>query len=289
MKAVVYERYGGPDVVELRDVPDPVPSPREVLVRVRAATVESGDARIRALRVPRGFALPVRLMFGITRPRRQVLGLVFAGEVTAVGAKVTKLSVGDEIFGLGFGLRSHAELLVVREDAAVARKPPSLRWEDAAALPFGGLTTLDFFRRGAVGRGERVLVIGASGAVGVAAVQIAKEQLGCHVTGVCTAGNAELVRSLGADRVIDYAHEDVLKSNETWDAVVDTVGTAPFARSGHLLRDGGRLLAVIATLPEMLGALSVRLATRKRVVAGTGRERAGDLRTLAEMAAAGRL
>lgn len=289
MKAVVYERYGGPEVVGVRDVPDPVPGDREAVVRVRATTVESGDARIRALRVPAGFGLPVRLVFGLWRPRRQILGLVFAGEVVAVGAKVTKLAVGDEIFGQSVEMGCHAELHVVREDAAFARKPPSLSWEHAAALPFGGQTTLDFFRRGAVRSGERVLVVGASGAVGVAAVQIAKHHLGCDVTAVCSGRNADLVRSLGADRVIDYTRQDFTALGESWDVIVDTANTAPFRRSGRALREGGRLLAVLATLPEMLAAPWVRLTTRKRVVAGTGPERAEDLRLLAELATAGKI
>jgi NADPH:quinone reductase-like Zn-dependent oxidoreductase len=289
MKAIVYERYGGPEVVAVRDVPDPVPRDREVLVRVRATTVESGDARIRALRVPAGFGIPVRLFFGVFRPRRKILGLVFAGEVVRVGAKVTKLSVGDEIFGSSFRMGCHAELRTVPEDGVFARKPPSLSWEEAAALPFGGQTTLDFFRRGAVQSGERVLVVGASGAVGVTAVQIAKHHLGCEVTAVCSGKNAELVRSLGADRVIDYTREDFTKLGESWDAIVDTAGTAPYGRSKHVLRQGGRLLAVLGTLPELLAAPWVGLTSDKRVVAGTGPEKAEDLRLLAELATQGKL
>jgi NADPH:quinone reductase-like Zn-dependent oxidoreductase len=290
MKAIVYERYGGPEVVEVRDVADPTPRDREVLVRVRATTVESGDARLRALRVPTGFGVPVRLAVGVLGRRKKVLGLALAGEVIAIGARVTKLAIGDEIFGLtGFGLGSHAELCVVHEDAAIARKPASLRWEEAAALAFGGHTVLDFFRRGPVRTGERVLVVGASGAVGVAAVQIAKHHLGCDVTGVCSGKNAELVRSLGADRVIDYTKDDFTELGETWDVIVDNVGTAPIARSGRVLRDGGRLLAVLGTLPQMLAAPWARMTSTKRVITGTGPERADDVRVLADLAAEGRL
>jgi NADPH:quinone reductase-like Zn-dependent oxidoreductase len=290
VKAIVYERYGGPDVVELREVPDPTPKEREVLVRVRATTVESGDARMRALRVPKGFGLPVRLMFGITKPRRQVLGFSFAGEVVATGTKVTKLAVGDEIFGL-VGSRGgcHAELLALPESAAWAKKPPSVSFEDAAALPFGGHTVLDFFERGGVRGGERVLVVGASGSVGVAAVQIAKNHLGCEVTGVCSAKNAPLVSSLGADRVIDYEREDFAALGESWDVIVDTAGTAPFARSKGVLREGGRLLAVLGTFPEMVGAPWVGLTSDKRVTVGTGPERAENLALLADLAASGKL
>lgn len=289
MKAIVYERYGGPEVVGVREVRDPVPRDREVLVRIHAATVESGDARIRALRVPAGFGIPVRLFFGVFRPRRKILGIVFAGEVVKIGAKVTKLSIGDEIFGSSFRMGAHAELLAVREDAVFARKPAALSWEQAAALPFGGQTTLDFFRRGVVRKGERVLVVGASGSVGVSTVQIAKHHFGCDVTAVCSGKNAELVRSLGADRVIDYTREDFTQLGESWDVIVDTAGTAPFARSRRVLRKGGRLLAVLGTLPEMLAAPWVRLTTDKRVVTGTGPERAEDLRLLAELATQGKL
>ncbi len=285
MKAIVYERYGGPEVVEVRDVPDPVPRAREALVKVRATTVESGDARLRAARVPAGFGVPVRLVIGITGPRRRVLGATFAGEVVAVGAEVTKLAVGDEIFALvGLGMGCHAELRALHEDAAFAHKPASLSFEEAAALSFGGHTALDFFRRGAVRRGERVLVIGAAGSVGLAAVQIAKRHLACDVTAVCSTPNVELVRSFGADRVIDRTREDWAALGETWDVIVDTAGVAPYARSARALRPGGRLLAVLGTLGEMIGGAFVGLTSDKRVISGTGPERAEDLRLLAELA-----
>ncbi len=289
MKAIVYERYGGPDVVAVRDVADPTPREREVLVRVRATTVESGDARMRALRVPTGFGLLVRLALGITAPRRGVLGVTCAGEVVAVGSKVTKLAVGDEIFALvGFAMGCHAELVVLSEDAAIARKPAALSFEEAAALSFGGHTVTDFARRGAMREGERVLVVGASGSVGVAAVQIAKRHLGCDVTGVCSGANAELVRSLGADRVIDYTQQDFTALGESWDVIMDTTGTAPYRRAKRALRPGGRLLAVLGTLPEMIAGAFVGLTSTHRVVSGTGPERADDLRLLAELADAGK-
>jgi NADPH:quinone reductase-like Zn-dependent oxidoreductase len=181
----------------------------------------------------------------------------------------------------------HAEYKCVREDRAVAKKPAALSYEEAAALSFGGTTALDFFRRGRLASGETVLVNGASGSVGSAAVQLAKH-FGAEVTGVCGTSNVELVRSLGATRVIDYTKDDFTKNGETWDVIVDTVGTAPFSRSQSSLKDGGRLLLVLGGLGDLLKAPWVSLTSKKKVIAGPASERAEDLRLLAELAEAGK-
>lgn len=288
MKAIVYDRYGPPDVLHLKEVAKPSVKDDEVLVEVRATTVSSADVRLRAMNLPAGFGLIGRLAFGVFAPRRRILGLELSGVVAAVGKNVTRFEVGTQVFGMaGTGMGCYAELRALREDGAIAKKPSNLSFEEAAAMSFGGTTALDFFRRGKVTSGERVLINGASGAVGTAAVQIARH-LGAHVTAVCSAANLELVRTLGADAVIDYTKEDFSRNGEVYDLIMDTVGTAPFSRCKGSLKAGGRLLLVLAGLPSLVGALWVNATTDKKVVAGPAAERAEDLRLLAELAEEGK-
>lgn len=218
-----------------------MPRDNEVLIKTYATTVTSGDWRARSLNVPVGFGLIARLFFGVSKPRQPVLGTEPAGEIESIGKDVSKFKVGDQVFAFGgAGMGCHAEYKCMPEDGTVALKPTNLTYEEAAALSFGGTTALDFFRRGRLQSGERVLVNGASGGVGTAAVQLAKH-FGAHVTGVCSTANVELVRSLGAIHVIDYTKEDFTDSGGTYDIIVDTVGTAPFSRSKDSLKEGGRL------------------------------------------------
>lgn len=288
MKAFTYRRYGGPDVLEMSERPKPVPGEHELLIRVRATTVSSADRRLRSLDLPRGFGLLGRLALGVTGPRNTILGSELSGEVEAVGRKVTAFRAGDEVFAFtGARLGCHAEYACLREDAAVAPKPPNLSFEQAAALGFGGATMLDYFRRADLRSGEHVLVNGASGTVGSAAVQLAKH-FGARVTGVCSAANLERVRSVGADEVIDYAERDFARGPGRFDVIVDTAGTAPFARSASALAPGGRLLLVLADLPELLKAPWHSWTSGRTVIAGPAAERAGYARQLGELAAAGR-
>jgi NADPH:quinone reductase-like Zn-dependent oxidoreductase len=287
MKAIVYERYGAPDVLELKQVPKPAPKDDELLIRIHATTVTSGDWRARSLELPAGFGLMGRLFFGISKPRQPILGTELAGEVEAVGRNVEKFKVGDQVFAFpGAGMGSYAEYRCMRESGAVARKPANLGYEEAAALSFGGATALDFFKRAKLARGEKVLVNGASGGVGTAAVQLAKH-FGAHVTGVCSAANMEMVRSLGSEHVIDYTKEDFTKNGETYAVIVDTVGTAPFSRVQRSLDEAGRLLVVLGGLADLLGAPWVSLTSKKKVIAGPASERAEDLHFLAELAEKG--
>ena len=267
MRAVVCERYGPPEVLELRDVAKPVPRDGEILVKINATTVNSADARIRALRVPRGLRLPVRLRLGLSGPRQQILGLDLAGEVEATGSSVTRFKPGDRVVGsTGFKFGCHAEYRCLPEAGAVAPIPDGLDYEHAVALSFGGCTALHFLRRGNLERGERILVNGASGAVGAMAVQLAKH-LGAEVTGVCSTRNVELVTSLGADHVIDYSGEDFSQSRERYDVIMDTVGNAPYSRARGSLRPGGRFLMVIGDLKQMIQA-----GFQKNVVGSAAKE-----------------
>lgn len=287
MKAFVCEQYGPPEVLRLREVAAPIPKNNEVLVRIRATTVTTADSRIRAMRMPRGFGLPGRLAFGFAKPRQPVLGSALAGEIVACGKNVTRFKPGDRVFAMsGMRLGCHAEYQCVPEDGAVAHKPPNLEYAEAAALPFGGTTALDFFRRGRLKKGERILINGASGSVGSAAVQLARHR-GAEVTGVCSTPHAELVRALGAQRVIDYTREDFTQSGERYDVIMDIAGAAPFARVRDSLAPGGRLLLVLCGLPEMLKAPWQSLISGKKVIAGPAAERQEDIVLLAELAATG--
>ena len=287
MKAIVYERYGPPDVLELKEVAKPTPKDNEVLIKTHATTVTSGDWRVRSLNVPAGFGLIVRLVFGISKPKQPILGSELAGVIESVGKDVRKFKVGDQVFAFSdASMGCHAEYKCMPQDGAVVLKPPSLSYDEAAALSFGGTTALDFLRRGKLQSGEKVLVNGASGGVGTAAVQLAKH-FGADVTGVCSTANMELVRSLGASHVIDYTKEDFTQNGETYDVIVDTVGTAPFSRSKDSLKAGGRLLMVLAGLPDMLQIPWVSMTSSKKVIAGPVAVRADDLRFLAGLAQAG--
>jgi len=287
MKAVVYEKYGPPDVLEFKDVEKPTPKDNEVQIKTRATTVTSGDWRARTLQVPVGFGFFARMFFGVSRPRQPVLGSELAGDIESVGKDVSRFKVGDPVCAFtGARLGCHAEYKCMPEDGAVALKPPNLTYEEAAALSFGGMTALGFFRTGKLQSGERVLVNGASGAVGTAAMQLARH-LGADVTGVCSTANVELVKSLGAKHVIDYTKEDFTKNGETYDVIVDTAGTAPFSRSKGSLREGGRLLVVLGGLGDMLQAPWVSMTSSKKIVAGPAVGGSEGLRFLAELAERG--
>jgi NADPH:quinone reductase-like Zn-dependent oxidoreductase len=287
MKAAIYQRYGSPDVVELNEVPKPAPKDHEVLIKVHATTVTSGDWRARTLNVPKGFGLISRLFFGVTKPRQPILGTELAGKIESVGPAVSAFKVGDQVFAFsGASMGCHAEYRCMPEDGPLAPKPANLSYEEAAALSFGGTTALDFLRRGKIQKGEKMLINGASGGVGTAAVQLAKH-FGAEVTAVCSTANLDLVRSIGADRVIDYTKEDFARNGETYDLIMDTTGTAPFSRSKGSLKEGGRLLLVLGTLRDMLEIPWTSMTSRKKIVSGPASERKEDLRFLARLAESG--
>lgn len=287
MKVAFVSRYGAPEVVELREMADPVAAVGEVRIRVLATAVTAGDWRIRSGVLPRGFGALRGLALGFGGPRKPVLGTDAAGVIDSVGEGVTRFAVGDAVMAFpGSALGGHADLLVMPAEGRVVRKPAHLSFEEAVALPFGGMTALDFLRRGTVKAGERVLVNGASGNVGSATTQLAKH-LGAHVTAVCSAANAPLVRSLGADEVIDYATTDFTTGPVRYDVVVDTVGNAPYPRARAVLAPGGRLLAVLSDLPATLCAPWAGRAHQHRVIAGPASEKPEDLQELADLATQG--
>jgi NADPH:quinone reductase-like Zn-dependent oxidoreductase len=290
MKAFVCTRYGPPGVLRLDDVAQPAPAADELRVRVRATSVTAADYRIRGLQVPFGFGLPMRLMLGFTKPRIPVLGMNFSGVVERVGAEVTRFRPGDPVFGTtGMRFGACAEYLCIAQDGLVAKIPANRTDEEAAAFPFGALTANYFLRtKGDVRSGRHVLIYGASGAVGTAAVQLAKH-FGATVTGVCGTSNLELVRALGADRVVDYTREDFTAHGGAYDIIFDTVGKAPLARSLEVLKPDGRLLLASAGLPQYARLLWNAMTGGKRAIAGMATENKDDFDALTRLFAAGKL
>lgn len=266
MRAAVFDRFGGPDVLRVTEIATPQPGPKDVLIRVAASTVSAADRRLRARDLPKGLGLLALPVVGLFRPRRRILGMDFAGTVVAVGAAVTRFRPGDEVIGLtGGAFGCHAEYVVVPETAAMAIKPEDLGHADAVALVFGGHTVSECIRQCPIRPGDEVLVNGAAGAVGSAAVQVARH-FGARVTAVTSAGNADLVRSLGADRVIDYRADDFAAGDESYDVIFECVGNAPFERVDRVLKPGGALLQVVVDLKALLGAKGYSRRSGKKVV-----------------------
>jgi NADPH:quinone reductase-like Zn-dependent oxidoreductase len=291
MKAAVYTRYGPPDVLEIKDVEKPVPKDNEVLVRIHATTVCAADWRIR-----KADPFLVRFMNGLWRPKKiQILGAEFAGTVESVGKAVTRFGEGDQVFGSpGFKFGSHAEYVCLPEDAQLAIKPVNMTLEEAAAVLFGGVSALHFLRRAKVQAGQKVLIYGASGSVGVFAVQLAKH-FGAHVTGVCSTANLDLVRSLGADEVVDYTREDFSSAGQVYDMVFDTVGKSGFSRSLKSLKRGGSYVLVggsgriSSILSVILRGAWVSLTGAAKVISGVAHVDAGDQSFLKGLIEAGKL
>jgi NADPH:quinone reductase-like Zn-dependent oxidoreductase len=292
MRAIVCTAYGPPDVLRLRDVPKPVPRDDEALVRIRATTVSAADCELRRFDFAPWIWVPLRLAFGIRRPRRPVLGQELAGDVEAVGKDVRSLKTGDRVFAAtGVGLGAYAEYIRLRENpktGAIATMPANLGYAGAAAVPYGGGEALSFLRKANVRSGQRVLVNGAGGSFGTYAVQLAKD-LGAHVTAVDSAPKLEMLRTIGADRVIDYAQEDFTASPETYDVIFDVVRGTPSARMVRRLTENGWLLMANPGFLQIVRARWAARGTKKRVsFAGSG-PTSEDLAHLRGLVEAGRL
>jgi NADPH:quinone reductase-like Zn-dependent oxidoreductase len=289
MKAIVATGYGSANVLQLTEVDKPVPKANEILVRVRASTVNVGDTRMRSFTVPPMFWLPARLALGFSKPRQPIFGMELAGDVEAVGTAVRRFKVGDQVFAstLEQQFGAHAEYKCLPEDGPMAAKPQQMSYEEAATLAIGAHTALHFLQAGKIRRGQRVLVNGASGSVGTFAMQLAR-YFGAHVTGVCSTRNVALVQSLGADRVIDYTQEDWTKTDEAYDIIFDAVGTTTFAQCKGALKHNGYYLHTVLTGAAIKG-LWYAMTTGKHVVGGTASPRREALEFLKELSEAGQL
>jgi NADPH:quinone reductase-like Zn-dependent oxidoreductase len=291
MKAIVYTEYGPPDVLQLKEVDKPTPKDNEVLIKVHAATVTTGDVNMRGFTfVPKGLGPLPRLAFGIRKPRKNILGTEVAGEIEAVGKDVTLFKEGDEVFGIGSSdLGAYAEYVCRPEDSPLVTKPSNLSYEEAAAVSGGGGTALYFLRDKAhIQSGQKILINGASGGVGTYAVQLAV-YYGAEVTGVCSTTNLELVKSLGADKVIDYTKEDFTKNGETYDIIYDTVGKSSFSDCKSSLNENG----IYLDGPGRPGAIVqmgwTSIIGGKKVFTGTPRERTEELNFLKELIETGKI
>ncbi len=290
MRAVTYARYGGPEVLQLEDVAEPVPGDRDVLIRVRAAEAAKSDCEMRGFRYSvKWFWLPLRLKLGVRRPRRQILGIYFAGEVESVGSHVTQWTPGDKVYGsTGLRLGAYGQYVVVPEDSAIAPKPANMTFAEAAAVPLGGLNALHFMRRARIAEGERVLVNGAGGSIGAHAVQIAKS-MGGDVTGVDHGRKEAIVRRLGANDFVDYTTQEVATSGRTFDVIFDMVPGSSYRGLLGMLESGGRYLAGNPRLSVIASSPLTTRFTDKTVIVAFAPETRAALVSLTEMIEAGEI
>ena len=290
MKAIIYEHYGPPEVMRIADVPRPEPGDGEVLIRVGAAEATKADCELRAFRFAVSwFWLPLRLGMGVFRPRRKILGTYFSGEVVELGPGVTRFSVGDEVYGgLGLHMGAYGEYVAVPEDTSIVAKPANMSFEEAAAVPLGGLNALHFLRLVGVKRGESVLVNGAGGSIGLHGVQIAKA-MGAEVTAVDKSEKEEIVRRMGADHFIDYTQQRFVDAGGTFDVVFDMVPSSSFSDCMRVLNEGGRYCTGNPRLFVMLRCLWANRFTDKTASFAFARESLEELDALREMIEKGRV
>lgn len=244
MKAIICTKYGPPNVLQLQNVEKPKPKKNEVLVKIHATSVSIGDCRIRGFNSPLLFWIPMRIILGFRKPRKPILGVELSGEIEDIGTDVTQFKKGDQVFALTeLNLGGYAEYTCVHESGLIALKPTNVTYEEAAVIPFGGTSALHFLRKGQIKKGQRVLIYGASGSVGTAAVQLAK-YFGATVTAICSSSNLDLVTALGADNVIDYMKEDFTKRGEHYDIIFDAVGKYKKSLCTDALMPNGKYVSV---------------------------------------------
>ena len=293
MKAVIWTKYGSADGLRIQDIEKPDPKDNEILIKVHAATASTPDTELRRLKLPLLFAIPIRLFLGLRKPTRiRILGSEFAGEVVSAGKDVTRYKAGDQIFGYtGLGMGTYAEYMRLTETPSAmasvfANKPVNVTYEEAAALPFGGLEALHALRQANIQPGQRVLIVGAGGSIGTYAVQLARHY-GAEVAGVDKPGKLEMLRSIGADHVIDYTREDFTKNGQTYDVIFDTIGKSPFSGSLRSLNENG---AYLNANPGLFGNFRSRWTSgkgNKRVIPWTGGYTVKNLLALKEFVEAG--
>jgi 2-desacetyl-2-hydroxyethyl bacteriochlorophyllide A dehydrogenase len=292
MKAIICTKYGSPDVLQLREVEKPTPKSNEVLIRVHAASVSAGDCELRGMRLPLSWQFIARIGFGFRGPRRKILGQEFAGEIESIGTEVKQFKKGDQVFGTtGFSLGAYAEYVCLparSETQVMVTKPPSMTFEEATAVPVGGLEALHFLKRGNIQREQKILVNGAGGSIGTFAVQLAR-YFGAKVTGVDSAEKLDVLHSIGVDQVIDYTKEDFTKNGQSYDAILDVTGKISFSGCLGSLNPGGLLLLANPTVPQMIRGSWTSRTGKKKVIFGAAKQKAEDLNYLKELIEAGKI
>ena len=289
MKAIVWTQYGPPDVLRLQEVAKPTPKDHEVLIRIYATTVTTADCELRSLTPPLWLRLPLRLYLGLIRPRHKILGQELAGDIEAVGSRVTRFRQGERVFAwTGLGLGAYAQYTCLPETGMLALKPSTITYEEAAAVPLGGLNAVHFLRKGTLQSGQKVLINGAGGSIGTIAVQLAKS-FGAEMTAVDSTGKLDMLRSLGADQVIDYTQADFTQSGQTYDVIFDVVGKSSFTRSVRSLKHNGRYLLANPRLSQMVRGLWTSMRSSKKVIVGAASEKMEDLLILKELIEAGKI
>jgi NADPH:quinone reductase-like Zn-dependent oxidoreductase len=305
MRAIVYTQYGPPEVLQLKEVEKPTPKDNEILIKVYATSINYGDITARNFKnissrefnMPMPLWLPARIMFGFRKPRKNILGSEFAGEIEAVGKDVKRFKKGDPVFGyLGQNMGANAEYLCMSENGSVAVKPANMTYEEAATVPYGALMALSLLRKVNVQSGQKILINGASGGIGSAAVQLAKFHFGTEVTGVCSTPRVELVKSLGADKVIDYTKEDFTQSGETYDLIFDILGRSSFSSCKGSLNKNGRYLLASFKMRQLFQMLWTKIIgslpgrqTGKKVICALALEKQEDLIFIKELIEAGKI
>lgn len=288
MKAVYCTAYGSIEHLKIVDIEKPICGENEILVQVAASTVQTGDWRIRTLTMPAGMGFFAKLIFGFRRPKQPILGTELSGKIVTVGSKVSGFTVNDDVIaatGAKFG--AHAEFVKISDTGVIVKKPAKLSFQQAATLPFGGVTALDFLKyRAKIKSGERVLINGASGAVGIAAVQIAK-MLGAHVTAVCSESNGDFVQQLGADLVVDYAKENFWQQSDTYNVIFDVTDNVGTAQLLNVLKKDGRLILISAGMGQMLGSVFRNLFSSQKILCGVANETTAMLQELVQLAEEG--
>jgi len=294
MKAIVCTKYGPPDVLQLKEVKKPTPKDNEVLIRIYATTVTAGDCELRSLKFPLLLQLLMRIGFGFRGPRKKILGQELSGEIEAAGKDVKLFKKGDQVFAAtGFSMGAYAEYICLPEEpkemeGLLAIKPANMTYEEAAAVPVGGLNALHFLRKGNIRSGQKVLINGSGGSIGTFAVQLAK-YFGAEVTGVDSTGKLDMLRSIGADQVIDYTQEDFTKSGQTYDVIFDIVGKDSFSGCIRSLKQNGRYLLANPRLSSSVRGLWTSMTSSKKVIGGTVSYKTEDLIFLKELIEAGKI
>lgn len=288
MKASYFSQYGSVDGLQLKEVATPLPKVDEVLIKVRAATVTTADSEVRRFAFPLWIWIPLRLMFGIFRPRINILGQELAGDIEAVGKNVTNFNKGDAVFAAIEGFGAHAETVCLPAKSAIAHKPDNVSYENAACVTVFGLNALHFVRKAELKPGQKILLNGAGGSIGTIALQLAKQQ-GAEVTAVDSTEKLDVLKSIGADHVIDFKHEDFTQNGVTYDVILDVVGKSPFSRSLRSLTDSGRYILANPRFLPMMRGLWTNLTRTKKVMFAMVSYRVEDLIFLKDMLAAGTL